>query len=427
MPNGHGGVPGYGLALIFGIATVVTVGVSLPEPSPIAQGLALVFAALFGWRVSFYVFMWDALDYGGAMTSDADMRRARRKHVIGSIVFAALSVGAVYAVTRGQTEDAAAIGSLSSRVGELIAAWFDELTTPRLFAWVGGVIVAGFGALILWSNWGWYWMFLTSWNRNSEGHGSPVPLFAPLCLLAGGAIFGEPVSTWLRQGWWALVLFADIHTDWMLVDWVRRSAGFGDTDVSKSDAEGAAHRRRPWVSIRRVSTVLAVAGVLLYFEQSWIAATLEGFKFYFLGLLGGCIFALLPVTSAGKNFLKFIFGFEDDRVLDGASPVFWALLVCACLWALLASAGSFTNRIFLSDQGRTVLVPVVAKFSGTEWGGMRRFAYRVEVKMDERPGIRVVTLPVSKEQWQEMRIGETIQVLATPGLWGPEVVDAWLR
>jgi hypothetical protein len=55
------------------------------------------------------------------------------------------------------------------------------------------------------------------------------------------------------------------------------------------------------------------------------------------------------------------------------------LLVWACSSALLIVAGSFTNRAFLYGQGRTVVVPVVAKHSSAEWGGLRRFAYRVEV------------------------------------------------
>jgi hypothetical protein len=106
-----------------------------------------------------------------------------------------------------------------------------------------------------------------------------VPLFGPVCLLAGGAICGEPVSTWLEQGWWALLLYADVHTDWMILHFMRRGLGFGGTDNLQSDAELVAQRRRRRQSAFRVGAGLAI-GALFFFEQAWLDAMLDGQVFH---------------------------------------------------------------------------------------------------------------------------------------------------
>ena len=100
MPNGHGGAPRFGapLLLLLGLGVVLvrrmTFGLTWGWLVP------YFLAALLGWRLAFHVHMWDAMEYGGAMTPPAAMARAGRRYLLGTIAYALAAAGVVLVWTR---------------------------------------------------------------------------------------------------------------------------------------------------------------------------------------------------------------------------------------------------------------------------------------------------------------------------------------
>ena len=96
MPNGHGGVPRFGspviLLLLLGwdLARRPTFGFAWAWMLPYAL------AALLGWRLAWHIHMWDATEYGGAMTSTDKMSAAERRYLLGTLLYAPAAVGLVY-------------------------------------------------------------------------------------------------------------------------------------------------------------------------------------------------------------------------------------------------------------------------------------------------------------------------------------------
>lgn len=99
MPNGHGGVPHYGAPLYLLILWIAVLLNHRHEPRDWVLAVACILAALFGWRLSWHLHMWDAEEYGGAYFTEEGVRLARRKHLAGSLVYAALALGVTLVFT----------------------------------------------------------------------------------------------------------------------------------------------------------------------------------------------------------------------------------------------------------------------------------------------------------------------------------------
>ena len=90
MPNGHGGLPRFGAPVLLGIVTALLLWWFSATAAIIPQILMYLSAVLCGWRLAFHLTMWDAMQYGGAYTEGADMRRARRNYRIAVAILVPL-------------------------------------------------------------------------------------------------------------------------------------------------------------------------------------------------------------------------------------------------------------------------------------------------------------------------------------------------
>jgi hypothetical protein len=95
MPNGHESIPRWASPLVLLVATVVSV-FWYARGGKIVWALAsCALAVLFSWRFSFHVTMWDATEYGGAYTTEAEMTSARKRYRSCAIATTVVALSAV--------------------------------------------------------------------------------------------------------------------------------------------------------------------------------------------------------------------------------------------------------------------------------------------------------------------------------------------
>ena len=85
MPNGHGGVPYFGGPIFFAMLFVIFTWLPFGDEGwfPwVRVGVCMIFATAIGWRIAYYVPMYNADDYGGAYTPPDVYRRMRRRYWI---------------------------------------------------------------------------------------------------------------------------------------------------------------------------------------------------------------------------------------------------------------------------------------------------------------------------------------------------------
>jgi hypothetical protein len=98
MPNGHGGFPYLGGPILFALLFTFFVWLPLPNHVAIIWGrlcVCLILAAMFGWRVAYYIHMYHADEYDGAYTPPEIRQRAIRQYrrAIPLYVFVAIVIG----------------------------------------------------------------------------------------------------------------------------------------------------------------------------------------------------------------------------------------------------------------------------------------------------------------------------------------------
>ncbi len=98
MPNGHNATPRIWHPLVFFGATVLAASFYADNRSAWLAAACVLLAAGFGWRLSFSIVMWDAMEYGGAYTPPEQMASARRRHATAASVLALCSVAAITGV-----------------------------------------------------------------------------------------------------------------------------------------------------------------------------------------------------------------------------------------------------------------------------------------------------------------------------------------
>ncbi|MGE0352502.1 MAG: hypothetical protein AB7I33_14490 [Gemmatimonadales bacterium] len=95
MPNGHGGIPRFGSpAVLLLLLGLVLAGGPVPG-LPQGRWPAYVLAVLLGWRLAFHIHMWDVTGYGGALAPPQRLAAARRRFIVGSLVYVLAAAGLV--------------------------------------------------------------------------------------------------------------------------------------------------------------------------------------------------------------------------------------------------------------------------------------------------------------------------------------------
>ena len=99
MPNGHGGMPRYGSALMLVVVLMLVYAYSRKEGLDwLAYGGYLLAAAL-GWRFAHGLHLWKVTEYDGAYTTDEAINRAIYRYLLGSVVYALIAMTAWYFLT----------------------------------------------------------------------------------------------------------------------------------------------------------------------------------------------------------------------------------------------------------------------------------------------------------------------------------------
>jgi hypothetical protein len=80
MPNGHGGIPKFGSAVVLLILLVGAI--VYEETNPLFRFVSYPLAAGFGWRLAWHLCMYHAMEYGGAYTSRERKRAANFRYKI---------------------------------------------------------------------------------------------------------------------------------------------------------------------------------------------------------------------------------------------------------------------------------------------------------------------------------------------------------
>lgn len=80
MPNGHGGIPRFGspVALAIVVAVLLRARVGLGWSWTVYPAIAV--AGLIGWRLSWHLFLYPLMEYGGSYSSVEQLERAERRH-----------------------------------------------------------------------------------------------------------------------------------------------------------------------------------------------------------------------------------------------------------------------------------------------------------------------------------------------------------
>lgn len=99
MPNGHGGSPFLGAPIVFAILFAVMA--SLPNPQRLGWlwvAVCLLFAAVAGWRLAYYLHLRAADEYDGAYTSPDAYKRAARRYWIAAPIYSLLAAAVGFAI-----------------------------------------------------------------------------------------------------------------------------------------------------------------------------------------------------------------------------------------------------------------------------------------------------------------------------------------
>ena len=79
------------------VATVAAVVWHAKDGKTLSALVSFALAALCAWRFSFHATMWDATEYGGAYTSEAEMGNARKRYRVWSVATCVIALGAIAA------------------------------------------------------------------------------------------------------------------------------------------------------------------------------------------------------------------------------------------------------------------------------------------------------------------------------------------
>ena len=99
MPNGHGGVPRYGSALMLLVLLLIVYNLSRKDGLAWVAYGGYVLAAALGWRFAHGLHLWKVTEYDGAYTTDEAINRAIYSYLIGSVVYAVMAMAAWYFLT----------------------------------------------------------------------------------------------------------------------------------------------------------------------------------------------------------------------------------------------------------------------------------------------------------------------------------------
>lgn len=92
MPNGHGGIPKYGSPILLLIGYVILAWHYLAKDHTWAIYVAYLVSILFGWRLSYHMHMYDAMEYGGAFSSEEKLKVSTVKYKKYSIIFIMMGI-----------------------------------------------------------------------------------------------------------------------------------------------------------------------------------------------------------------------------------------------------------------------------------------------------------------------------------------------
>lgn len=99
MPNGHGGVPRFGSALLLLVFLMLIYAYSRKDGLDWLAYGGYILAAGLGWRCAHGLHLWKVTEYDGAYTTDDAINLALGKYLAGSVVYAVAAMAAWYFVT----------------------------------------------------------------------------------------------------------------------------------------------------------------------------------------------------------------------------------------------------------------------------------------------------------------------------------------
>ena len=99
MPNGHGGVPRYGSAVMMLVVLLLAYAYYRKEGWAWLAYAGYILAAALGWRFAHGLHLWKVTEYDGAYTTDDSLNLALGKYVIGSVAYAAAAMAIWYFIT----------------------------------------------------------------------------------------------------------------------------------------------------------------------------------------------------------------------------------------------------------------------------------------------------------------------------------------
>ena len=99
MPNGHGGMPRFGSALILLLCLIIVYTFLMKGASPMFAWVGYPLAAGFGWRFAYGLHMRKVTEYDGAYSSEEAISLAVNKYLIGTIAYAIVAMVVWYFVT----------------------------------------------------------------------------------------------------------------------------------------------------------------------------------------------------------------------------------------------------------------------------------------------------------------------------------------
>ncbi|MBI1746880.1 MAG: hypothetical protein HYR55_09875 [Acidobacteria bacterium] len=91
MPNGHGGIPRFGSPILLLLALLGYMALSRSVDSLWASAPGYLIGALFGWRLSWHIHLYDAMEYEGAYTSEEVKKRTKRRYRMGWLLYTTLT------------------------------------------------------------------------------------------------------------------------------------------------------------------------------------------------------------------------------------------------------------------------------------------------------------------------------------------------
>ena len=99
MPNGHGGVPRFGSAVMMLVILLLVYAYYRKEGWDWLAYAGYLLAAAFGWRLAHGLHLWKVTEYDGAYTSDDSLNLAIGMYLGGSVLYAVLAMAAWYFIT----------------------------------------------------------------------------------------------------------------------------------------------------------------------------------------------------------------------------------------------------------------------------------------------------------------------------------------